>query len=94
VPVLTFDGDRWASRIGASILREAGLGAFVAPDLDGHVAMASSMANDPATPARLGALRSSMRGRLRASSACDVDGFARRMERTYDDLWRDRRRDR
>jgi predicted O-linked N-acetylglucosamine transferase (SPINDLY family) len=35
VPVVTFYGDRWASRTSASILRAAGLGEFVAPDVDG-----------------------------------------------------------
>jgi protein O-GlcNAc transferase len=91
VPVLTFEGDRWAARIGASLMRAADLGDFVAADLDGYVAKAVELARDPETPARLNDLRGSMRDRLRAAPVCDVDGFARHMERLYTDLWQGRR---
>ena len=50
VPVLCFAGDRWASRISASLLREAGLAEFVAPDLEHHIAQAIALARDPETP--------------------------------------------
>ncbi|QEH32570.1 Tetratricopeptide repeat protein [Aquisphaera giovannonii] len=86
VPVLCFEGDRWASRISASLVREAGLGEFVARDLEGHVDQAVGMALDPGTPSRLDTLRRSLRDRLRASSACDVAGLARGLERIYLDL--------
>src|SRR5262249_33572370 len=56
VPVLTFVGDRWAARISAAMLREAGLAEFVATDRDGFVAQAIRLARDPDTPARLDAL--------------------------------------
>jgi predicted O-linked N-acetylglucosamine transferase (SPINDLY family) len=88
VPVLTFAGDRWASRISASLLREAGLTEFVAPDLEGFIAQASAMAREPETPARLQVLRRAMRDRLRASRACDVAGLARELEAIYLRLWR------
>lgn len=83
VPVLTFAGDRWAARIGASLLREAGLDGFVAPDLAAHVAQAVALANDPATPARLVALRRTMRDRLRRAPVCDARAFARAVEGAY-----------
>jgi predicted O-linked N-acetylglucosamine transferase (SPINDLY family) len=90
VPVLTFEGDRWAARISASLLREAGLGQFVAADLGGFVAQAIALARDPNLPARLGALRPAMRGRLRAAPVCDGASFARDMEARYIDMWRRR----
>jgi protein O-GlcNAc transferase len=83
VPVLTFSGDRWASRIGASLLRNADLAEFVAASLDDHVAMAMTLAADPETPARLAELRRTMRDRLRRTPVCDVRRFARDMERIY-----------
>jgi predicted O-linked N-acetylglucosamine transferase (SPINDLY family) len=88
VPVLTFTGDRWASRIGASLMRSAGLGELVASDVEGYVEQAIALANDAATPARLDALRRTMRDRLRASPVCDVRGFARAMERLYERICR------
>jgi protein O-GlcNAc transferase len=88
VPVMSFAGDRWAARISASILREAGLAEFVAPDLDGFVTQAVALARDPDIPARLDTLRSTMRERLRAAPVCDVSSFARNMEEAYLEMWR------
>ena len=39
VPVICFDGDRWAARQGVSLLRAAGLEEFAAADLGGYVDM-------------------------------------------------------
>jgi len=83
VPVLTFRGDRWAARISASLLREAGLGEWVACDRADYEARAIALATDPATPAHLEELRRGMRERLAHASVCDVEGFARRMEELY-----------
>ncbi len=83
VPVLTFWGDRWASRTSASILRTAGLGEFVAADLQGYPEMAIRLGNDSGTLARLSGLRKEMRQRLRGSSVCDTANFAKQMEEIY-----------
>jgi predicted O-linked N-acetylglucosamine transferase (SPINDLY family) len=83
VPVLTFAGDRWVARISASLLREAGLAEFVAPDVDGFVARAIALAHDPGTPARLDALRHTLRGTLRASPVCDIAGLTQNLEEIY-----------
>jgi protein O-GlcNAc transferase len=87
VPVLTFWGDRWASRTSASILRTAQLGEFVAGDLEGHVNQAIAMARAPQTPARLGELRMGLRERLARSPVCDTAGFARNIENLYVRMW-------
>jgi predicted O-linked N-acetylglucosamine transferase (SPINDLY family) len=68
-------------------MRCAGLPEFVATDREGYVRHAVEWANDSGTPAKLEALRQSMRDRLRASAACDVQGFARYMEALYLRLW-------
>ena len=61
VPVLTFQGDRWVSRTSASLLLEAGLPEFVAPDLESYVARAIELAWQPDAPARLSELRRGLR---------------------------------
>ncbi len=83
VPVLTTAGDRWAGRTSRSILVAAGLGGWVARDLDGFVAEGIRLARDPATPAALTALRSGMRAGLAASPVCDSAGLCRALEAIY-----------
>jgi protein O-GlcNAc transferase len=80
VPVVTFWGDRWVARTSASILRAGGLGELVRRDVDDYVAYAILLSQQPA---KLAALRSTMRDRLARSPVCDTPGFARQMERVY-----------
>lgn len=89
VPVVTFHGDRWASRQSASILRAAGLGEFVAADLDGYVALAVALA---AQPERVTRARREMRERVRASDACNGERLARDMENLYRRMYAERAR--
>jgi predicted O-linked N-acetylglucosamine transferase (SPINDLY family) len=88
VPVITFAGDRWASRTSASILRAGGLAEFVANDLEGYVSFASRLANSPEERPRLSYLRTNMRKQLMASSVCDTRTFAREMEEIYRTCWK------
>jgi predicted O-linked N-acetylglucosamine transferase (SPINDLY family) len=83
VPVVTFYGDRWASRTSASILRAGDLGEFVARDLDGYVDFAVELANGTSTAKRLTDLRHAMRAKLTRSAACDTAAFAREIETMY-----------
>jgi predicted O-linked N-acetylglucosamine transferase (SPINDLY family) len=83
VPVLTYAGDRWVARTSASLLRAAGFDAWVARDEEDFLAKAGALARDPATPARLAALRAGMRARLVASAACDTAGLCRALEQIY-----------
>ncbi len=75
VPVVTFYGDRWASRTSASILRAAGLGEYVAANVDEYVEMAIQLAGNAP---RL------KREQLMDTSVCDTRGFARQMEAIYE----------
>jgi len=84
VPVVTFWGDRWASRISASILRAGGLGEFVGRSLEDYISAAVRLASSPGTPDRLRELRLNMRSRLLESPVCDTRSFARNMERLYE----------
>jgi protein O-GlcNAc transferase len=83
VPVVCFEGDRWGARIGASMMRSAGMPEFVAADVDGYVKLAVELATDPATPTRLKELRATMRERVRASRLGDVAAFTRELEAVY-----------
>jgi protein O-GlcNAc transferase len=83
VPVLTFRGDRWASRTSASILLAAGLCSFVRNGVDDYVSHAIELANSTNTKATLAGLRRNMRARLLDSAVCDTQSFARNMERIY-----------
>jgi predicted O-linked N-acetylglucosamine transferase (SPINDLY family) len=89
VPVLTFWGDRWVSRTSASILRAGGLGEFVRADLGEYISFAVELANSPATPERLLALRRGMRSQLMNSQVCDIGAFAREIEKIYKQIHRD-----
>jgi protein O-GlcNAc transferase len=91
VPVLTFPGDRWAARIGASLMRSAGLAEFVAADEGGYVEAAIHTATTPEARTRLAEFRASPREHLRRQSVCDVETLCRSMESTYLRLWRQHR---
>ncbi len=84
VPVLAFEGDRWAARTSCSLLLAAGLQDWIMPNLEAYVQHAIAFAADPAAPARLAILRAEMRNRLRATAACDSAATCRAMEAFYE----------
>jgi protein O-GlcNAc transferase len=84
VPVVTLLGDRHAGRVGASLLTQVGLTDLIAPSVEAYIDIASALAADPA---RLAALRHTMRERLSKSPLCAPQAFARKIEAIYRDLW-------
>jgi protein O-GlcNAc transferase len=86
VPVVAIHGDRWTSRVSSSLLTNAGLPDFVAADAEGYAKIAIAGANDSTARDRLAESRLSLRNRLRQSSVCDADGFAKRMEAIYREI--------
>jgi hypothetical protein len=88
VPVLTFNGDRWASRTSRSLLLAAGLDAWCLADRDAFVAQAIALAAAPATPAELAALRAAMRDRLARTPACDGAALCCGLEGLYEQIAR------
>lgn len=83
VPVLTFNGDRWASRTSRTLVLAAGLEEWDLPSRQDYVERAIALANSQETPARLAQLRSGMRARLLHSPACDSSGLCRELEQHY-----------
>ncbi|MBK8727079.1 MAG: tetratricopeptide repeat protein [Holophagaceae bacterium] len=86
VPVLTLAGGRHGSRVGVSLLSAVGLEDCIARDEAGYLALARSLAGNPA---RLAELRSGLRARMAASPLCDGPRFARTFEATVQGLWRE-----
>ncbi|MGA2985518.1 MAG: hypothetical protein ABSG32_17030 [Terriglobia bacterium] len=83
VPVLTFNGDRWASRQSRSLLLAAGLDDWCLPGLDAYIARAVALARSPATAAELASLGATMRERLARMPVCDSEGLCRALEHIY-----------
>lgn len=84
VPVLSLATDRHAGRVGLSLLTAAGAGGWATGSSEAFVARACELAGDPA---RLGALRRSLRPQVRSSPLCDGAAFARRFERALRAMW-------
>ena len=74
VPVLVKAGDRYVAHMGESILNNAGLPEWIAPDEAGYATLGAQLAAD--LPA-LAALRAGLRQRMLASPLFDAPRFAR-----------------
>lgn len=75
VPVVTLAGLAHAARVSVSLLRCVGLDECIANTPESYVRIAAGLADDRA---RIAAIRSAMRERVRTSPLCDAEGFARR----------------
>lgn len=84
VPVVTIEGDSHVSRVGVSLLRNLGLDDLIAPDADGYVGRAVTVARDIE---RRRALRGELRERVR-TRLCDFGSFVPRLEAAYREMWR------
>lgn len=84
VPVITLAGRTHVSRVGASLLANAGLPELVARDEQDYVARAATLAADPA---RLQQLRAGLRERLARSPVTDGARHTRYLERAYATMW-------
>lgn len=85
VPMVTLAGDRFISRVGASLLRAVGLGDLVAESVEDYVAIAARLAGD--VP-RLERIRASLRDDLLASPLGDAQRFTRNFEAALRQMWR------
>ncbi len=82
VPVLTLVGDRHVARVGASLLGQVGLDAFIATNEAGFLARACWL-DAPEGRAHLATVRAELRERMRRSPLCDGERKARALERCY-----------
>ncbi len=84
LPVLTVPGEGFASRVGASLLRAAGLPELAVGSLADYEATALRLARDPEGRARLKARLAAERHR---APLFDTDRLARALERAYATMW-------
>jgi protein O-GlcNAc transferase len=77
-------GETFYSRIGCSILEEAGLGRLIAEDGDDYVRIAADLAADAGARERL---RASLRETMERSRLRDFAGFTRGLEAAYREMW-------
>jgi predicted O-linked N-acetylglucosamine transferase (SPINDLY family) len=85
VPVMTLRGDRYASRMGASILARLQLEAFISDTKEAYLQSIVNLATDWD---RLQELRLDLRKRFTSSPIHDAKRFAREMESAFRDIWR------
>ncbi len=85
LPVVATLGDSFASRVSASLLCTIGLGELVAQTEEEYVALAITLARDPA---RLTALRHRAVDGIARSPLFDGRRFVRNLETAYDTIWR------
>lgn len=84
VPVVTLRGEHHRGRVGASLLTQAGLTDWIAGSIEEYLQIAARLARHPD---HLRDLRRTLRPRVAASSLCDGDTFARKMEAAYRTMW-------
>lgn len=80
LPVATFRGSHFASRVSESLLKAIGLPELVAEDADGFVALAVALARDPA---RLAQLRQRIADNRFRAPLFDTERFTRHLERGF-----------
>jgi protein O-GlcNAc transferase len=85
IPVITLAGSHHRSRVGASLLTNAGLPELVAPTPDAYVQFAATLGADLS---RLANLRTTMRERMQQSALMDAKSFAHAFESSLSDVWR------
>ncbi|HET6719972.1 MAG TPA: tetratricopeptide repeat protein, partial [Rhodocyclaceae bacterium] len=84
VPVLTFTGERHASRVGASLLTAVGHPELIADDMEAYIAQAIDLASQPA---KIGALHACLRDDMAKSPLCDAPRFVGHLEAAYLGAW-------
>jgi len=84
LPLITCPGRSFASRVGASLLRAAGLPELVTASLDDYEALALALARDPA---RLESLRRRLVENRDRCALFDFDGHRRAIEAAFVRMW-------
>jgi predicted O-linked N-acetylglucosamine transferase (SPINDLY family) len=84
VPVVTLQGANYASRMGVSILSTAGLTDWIAEDKKSYVDIVLQKANDLTS---MSIIRKELRDKVLASPLCDAPRFARKFEKSLNEIW-------
>jgi protein O-GlcNAc transferase len=89
VPVITLAGDRHVSRVGASLLHQAGLDDLITSSEGAFVDAAERLASDQARLTSLRDPATGLRSRLRASPLCDQPAMGKRFGDALLTMWRE-----
>ena len=84
VPVLTFSGDRWASRTSQSLLAQTHLSELIMSDVQQYIQSGIRFATDPERRKYLAELRPTMRESLMATTVTQSHRLAEELEALYD----------
>jgi len=84
VPVVTLMGQTHISRVGVSLLQNAGLPEPVAQSPEEYLKIASDLAGNPT---RLAELRATLRDRLKSSPLLDAKRFTSEIESAFRQMW-------
>ena len=84
VPVVTCQGNAFAGRVGASLLRAVGLPELVTTSLADYEALALRLAREPAL---FDGYRRRLAGNLETCALFDTDKFRRHIETAYSTMW-------
>ena len=85
VPLVSLAGKHFVSRMGVTVLTNAGLPELIAQDTEEYIRISSDLANDRD---RLRDLRKGLREKFAASPAMDRERFARNMENAFREMWK------
>jgi protein O-GlcNAc transferase len=85
VPFVALAGEHFVSRMGVTILTNAGLPELIAKDKDQYVKIAAELAQDKD---RLRKIRHNLRDRVVKSPLMDQHAFARNIEHAYREMWK------
>lgn len=86
VPVVTFRGERWVSRVTATIVNAIGHPEWVGRDRNDYVEIAVTLARNPQ---KLEEMRREQRRKVASSILCDAAGFTRKLETAYEHMIRE-----
>lgn len=84
IPVITYPGDTFTSRVAGSLLQAAGLPELVTDSLESYEALALKLAREPQT---LQALKDKLHRSRDALLLFDMPIFARNLEQAYLHMW-------
>jgi len=83
-PLITLAGDHFTSRMGVSILTNAGLPELIAENKDQYIKLSVDLASNKD---RLRATRHNLRHKIAARPLMDQVGFTKNMESAYREMW-------
>ena len=85
LPVVCFNGNRWVSRVAATIVTAVNHPEWAGKDLDDYIRIAASLAGDAD---RLQRIRGRLRDEMAGSMLCDTAGFTAKLETAFEDMVR------